>query len=379
MALAAWLACGLAVAGTLYQLLTAAVVIYPRHPRVRGDDEEGGESDGVTILKPLHGPEPRLLENLATFASQAYPGAVEIICGVQNPADPAIDAVTALRAAHPDADIALVVDSSAHGSNAKVSNLINMIRAAKHDLLVFSDSDMAAPPGYLAQVVETLLWPEVGAVTCFYTGRGDAGRWSRLAALAIDYGYLPSGLFASRLGLAQPCMGSTIVLSRETLAQVGGLARVADVLADDHALGVAVGTLGLQVAVAPVLLEHGCTETSLAALARHELRWNLTIFRLQPWGFTGLGLLNPLPVALVALLLGGFAPSGFAALAGAFVSRLIVAACIARLTGRRPASLWLLPVRDILSFGLFLATFFGQSVDWRGTRLDVSRDGRLRS
>lgn len=351
----------LAGAGTAYQLATA--VVARRRPAAL---PLLASEPAVTILKPLHGSEPRLATNLATFLAQDYGAEVQVVCGVQDPKDPAIDAVAGLP-------VDLVVDATRHGSNAKVSNLINMMAAAKHDVLVLSDSDMVAPSGYLSQVVATLAEPGVGVVTCFYTGRGDAGFWSRLAALAIEAGFLPSGLYASRLGLAQPCMGSTIALTRETLARIGGLDPVADVLADDYALGEAVVALGLRVAVAPPILVHACTEASLGELAAHELRWNITVFRVAPWGFAGLGLLNPVPVALLAVLA---APGpGAAMLVLALAARLVVAIAVVPLP--RAAPLWWQPLRDVLSFGLFLATFFGQSVDWRGARLRVSRDGRV--
>lgn len=346
----------LALAGCAYQLLTALTARAPRAAPPLA------EYPPVTILKPLHGAEPRLRDNLATFLAQDYPAPVQMVCGVQDAGDVAITAVAGLG-------IDLVVDSARHGSNAKVSNLINMMAAARHDVLVLSDSDMGVRPDYLAQVVAALQQPGVGAVTCFYGGRGDAGPWSRLAALGIDTGYLLSGLFAARFGLAQPCMGSTIALTRDTLARIGGLARVANVLADDHALGEAVRAFGLKVVVAPPVLTHAGAEANLAALAAHELRWNVTVFRLSPWGFAGLGLLNPLPVALLS-------GSGLV-VAAALASRLVVGLRVRAITGVSPAPLWWLPLRDILSYGLYVATFFRQSVDWRGARLSVTPGGGI--
>ncbi len=351
---------GLAAAGTIYQLLTAVVAGRPPAVPSALDSEPA-----VTILKPLHGAEPRLSENLATFLAQDYGGTVQVVCGVQDSADPAIAEVAGLA-------VDLVVDPVRHGANAKVCNLINMMAAARHEVLVLSDSDMVAGPDWLRQVIAALGEPGVGAVTCFYTGRGDAGFWSRLAALGIATGFLPSGLFAARLGLATPCMGSTIALTRDTLARIGGFADLADVLADDYALGEAVRGLGLRVVVAPPVLVHACTETSFAALAAHELRWNVTVFRLSPWGFTGLGLLNPVPVACLAVVAAPLA--GLAVLLAAVAARWIVAAAV---PGPRAAPALWLPLRDILSFGLFLAMFFRQSVDWRGARLGVTRGGRV--
>ena len=354
--IAATVVSALACAGVVYQLVTAVTA-----GRAAPAAAPSGVPPAVTVLKPLHGDEPRLADNLATFRHQDYPAPVQIVGGVQDADDAAI--------AVAGGALELVVDGTRHGRNAKISNLINMMAAAKHDVLVLSDSDMAVAPDYLRQVVAALQQPGVGAVTCFYCGRGDAGAWSRLAALGIDTGYLPSGLFATRLGLAQPCMGSTIALTRATLDRIGGFAQVADVLADDYALGEAVRGLGLRVAVAPPILVHACAEDSFAAVVAHELRWNVTIFRLQPLGFIGLALLNPLPIAL----LGGWWPMIVAALA----ARLAVALRVRRLAGGSPAPLWWLPARDLLGFALFVLTFARKSVDWRGARLGVTAAGGL--
>jgi len=328
----------------------------------------------VTLLKPLHGVEPELATNLAGFARQGYSGDQQIVFGVSAADDAALTTVTTLRATAPDADIAVVVDGERHGSNAKVSNLVNMMAAAKHDVLVVSDSDIAVGPDYLGRVVAALALPGVGAVTCLYHGRGDAGGWSRLAAQGISYGFLPSVVVGLRLGLAEPCMGSTIALTRATLDRIGGFAAFADILADDHAIGVAVRVPGLHVVVPAFTVAHGCVEPSLNDLIRHEVRWNVTIRRLDPWGYLGHGLVNPLPFALAATALHVAAWPLIAAAVGA---RILVAAAVDRATRTQPGPWRWLPARDILTFGLFIAGFLVQSVDWRGARLRVGRDGSI--
>ena len=133
----------------------------------------------VTILKPLHGAEPCLSRRLSSFCRQNYGASVQVICGVQDPGDPAV-AIARLLATSPAAPhFDLVVDTRAHGSNPKISNLINMLPAAQHDVLVMADSDMEVGPDYLARVVAELQQPGVGAVTCLYHGVPLSGRWSR--------------------------------------------------------------------------------------------------------------------------------------------------------------------------------------------------------
>ena len=328
----------------------------------------------VTLLKPLHGLEPQLAANLGGFVAQDYPGTQQIVFGVSDADDAALATVAGLRTGYPAADIETIVDGVRHGSNAKVSNLVNMMAAARHDVLVVSDSDIAVGPDYLGRVVAALALPGVGAVTCLYHGRGDAGGWSQLAAQGISYGFLPSVVVGLRLGLAEPCMGSTIALTRATLDGIGGFAAFADILADDHAIGVAVRVPGLHVAVPAFTVAHGCVEPSLPALLRHETRWNVTIRRLDPWGYVGHGLVNPLPFALAATAVH---PAAWPLIVGALAARAAVATAVDRATRTRAGPWWWLPARDVLTFGLFIAGFLVQSVDWRGSRLRVARDGSI--
>lgn len=332
-------------------------------------------AEPVTLLKPLHGPEPRLAANLATFLAQDWPASVQMVAGVADAADPAIAAAIALPQG-PWRAVTPVIDATAHGANAKIGNLVNMLPAAEHDLLVLSDSDMSVAPDYLARVAAALARPGVGAVTCLYRGRGDAGGWSTLAAAAVSYNFLPSVVVSLSLSDARVCMGSTIALRRETLDAIGGFRPFADVLADDHALGAAVRATGLTVAVPPLLLVHASTEPSLAALLRHELRWAATVRDVVSWPeYAGLLVTQPVAPALLACLV--LPRAGLAALAAALLVRLLLWRRVDRWAEARTAPLWMLPARDLLSFGVFLASFAVRRVDWRGARLTLTQRGRI--
>lgn len=355
----------LACAGIGYML--AAAIIVGRFGCLAGPAPVAAEP--VTLLKPLHGAEPRLAENLATFLDQEWSAPIEMVAGVQHADDPAIAVARALGPR-----IRPVIDATRHGANAKVGNLVNMMPAATHDLLILSDSDMAAPHDYLATIAGALAEPGVGAVTCLYRGRGDAGRWSMLCAGAISYGFLPAILFGRALGLAQPCMGSTIALRRQTLQQIGGFAAFANVLADDYAIGEAVRATGRSVVIPPLVLTHAFAERSFSALWRHELRWAATTRALAPLGYIGTVTLHPVPFALLAT---PFAPlAGLVTLALALGVRLLLKRRIDRLCGAPTMPDRWLPVRDCLSFVVFVASFFVRSVDWRGARLRMDADGR---
>ena len=191
----------------------------------------------VTVLKPLCGAEPGLEQALESLCGQCD-SSVQIVFGVQDPADPALPIARALAARYPALDIAIVVDSSRHGHSAKVSNLINMMRVARHDYLVLADSDVHVPAGYLAGVCAPLADPTVGIVTCPYRGRpgrssGAAGVCSELAALFINDWFMPSVRVASWLGSRAFAFGATIALRRAVLKDIG-LYSGATVLGSGH-------------------------------------------------------------------------------------------------------------------------------------------------
>ncbi|OQW46039.1 MAG: hypothetical protein A4S16_12235 [Proteobacteria bacterium SG_bin6] len=334
-----------------------------------------GRAEPVSLLKPLHGAEPQLRANLQSFLDQDWAAPITLVAGIQRESDPAAEAVAAL-ATGDDRRAVLVADARRHGANAKVGNLINMAPAADADLIVLSDSDIAAPRDYLSCIAGALATPGVGAVTCAYAGRGDGGFWSLLGAAMLSYQFLPSVLFADALGTGDACMGSTIALRREMLTRIGGFEAFADILADDHAIGAAVRAQGLQVALAPVIVTHGSVEPSLPALLRHELRWAATVRDLNPGRMLGMTLLHPLPFALAALALApGWATGALVALA--IGTRLTVAAVVDGLTGRKTAPWLLLPLRDLLTFGVHVSCFFVRRVEWQGARLAMREAGRI--
>lgn len=353
-------------------MLAAAIVLRSFFARSAGG---APRREAVTLLKPLHGDEPRLVDNLASFLDQYHGGPVQLLCGVQRADDPAIAAVEALRARHPDATIDLVVDPTVHGASGKISNLINMTVHAVHPIVILSDSDMIVAPDYLARILAALDVPGVGAVSCAFGGRGDAGFWSRLAAAGPSYQFLPGVVFAAATGLGRPCMGSTIALRRTTLDRIGGFAAFADILADDHAIGEAIHALGLRVAIPPMLVTHASVERGFGALWRHELRWGATVRGVVPAAYAGSIVGFPLPLALLGL---PYWPAAGAVLAtAALVVRLWIKRLVDRAAGVATAPAWLLPIRDCLSFAIFVASFFPRAVDWRGTRLGLDRGGRI--
>jgi ceramide glucosyltransferase len=345
--------------------------------RFAGRAPEGpADSPAVSILKPLCGEDPDLYENLASFCRQDYPR-WQVVFGVQDPRDPAIAVVRRLMAAFPTADLALVVESGRGRGNLKVANLLNMLPAARHDIIVVADSDMRVAPDYLAAITAPLLHAEVGLVTCLYRGVEADGTWSKLATLHINHGFVPQALVAESLGAQSGCFGATLALRRDTLAAIGGFAAVADALADDHALGAAVRQRGLRVVLSPYIVDNLMAEPSLAALFRHELRWARTIRAVAPAGFLGSVVTQPMVLALAALALGAWPLAGFAALGGTLLCRAAMVRMVDRALKLPPTLLWLVPFRDLLSFAVFVASFFTRTVAWRDRTFRIGRKGRL--
>jgi ceramide glucosyltransferase len=331
----------------------------------------------VTILKPLHGAEPCLSRRLSSFCRQDYGAPVQVICGVQDPADPAV-AIARLLAASPEAPrFDLVIDARAHGANPKISNLINMMAAAKHDVLVMADSDMEVGPDYLARIVAELQRPGVGAVTCVYHGVPLSGRWSTHAALGINSHFLPNVVTAVTLHLDRPCFGSTIAISRSLLSRIGGLSAFADQLADDYEIGEAVRAAGYEVAIPPFTLGHACFHERLRGLFARELRAARTVRGIAPLGYAGAFVTHPFPLALAGTLLGG--EYGLVVAAAALACRFALCICAERAFQLPRQPYWLIPSRDLLSFGVYVWSFFGMRVQWRGLRYRVAADGSLLS
>jgi ceramide glucosyltransferase len=357
--------------GCLLMLVEAALVVAFRGEKTADDAAQ----PPVTILKPLHGSEPGLEARLAAFCEQDYDGRVQILCGARDAAAPSIAAARATQRQHPDACIELQVDRRLHGSNRKVSNLINMMPRVRHDTIVLSDSDIVVRRDYLRSIAALLASPRTGAVTCLYHGIGNEGLWSRLSALAINSNFLPQAITAITLKLSKPCFGATVALERSMLERIGGFGRFADDLADDYALGMAVRAEGYDVATASFLVGHCCFEGSLRQLLRHQVRIARTIKSIDPIGYAGSIITHPLPLALLGMMSGSTAAALVAV--AALASRVAVCRCVERRFGLPRESLWLIPLQDVIAFGVYVASFFGATVYWRGAEYRVAADGTL--
>lgn len=331
----------------------------------------------VSLLKPLHGAYPGMGEVLEGYCDQDYPAATQIVFGVQDPGDPAIAVVEALKTRRPDADIALAVDSTQHGANRKVDNLIQIAALARHEVLVISDADIAVPRDYLRQVAGALDTEGVGAVSCFYVGEANTSPWSQIGAMGASYGFLPNAILGRTLGLAKPCFGSTIALSHTVLDEIGHLKAFSHHLADDYEIGRAVRRLGKAVNLPPMIVKHLFHEPSLASLFTHELRWARTVKQIDPAGYIGSLITNPLPLAMIATAALRFSPQSLALVMVILGVRIACKLAIDRKTGVPAGPWWLIPARDLLSVVVYGVSFTADTVGWQGRRYRVDRSGAI--
>jgi len=332
----------------------------------------------VTILRPLCGDEPLLEVALVSCCRQVYP-AFQIVFGVQDPSDVALAVVERVRARFHDCDIAVVVDSTPHGPNRKIGNLINMLPSARHQVIVISDSDLQLSPDYLERLLVELEKPGTGLVTALYAGFPLPGHgWlPRLGATQINHNFLP-GVLVSRMFGRQDCLGSTVMLRRETLEQTGGLGALASFLAEDNVLGQSVRNLGLRVGLADTVTAATVSESSFRALWLHELRWTRTIRSVAPLSLAASTIQYPLFWASIAAVLAGGALWSVALFAAGWMVRTISASQVDRtlrhLTGQPlvRVPLWLLPLRDMLSVAEIGTSYWIDDVVWRGHMLDAN-------
>lgn len=365
-----WACACLSFAGCGF-LLAAIMVV-----RWRSIEEAPQSSDApdVSVLKPLCGDERGLERRLASFENQRYRGAIQLVLGLHDRQDAAAPVAQRIVGDQPSRTAAMVIDGHCHGSNRKISNLLHCYAHADHDVIVMSDSDIEVGDDYVRRVVDALAPPGIGAVTCLYEGQGDT-LGGHFSAQAINAHFLPNVLVGLAFGAAKPCFGSTIALRRDTLERIGGLEAVANKLADDYAIGEAVRGLGLKVAVPPFAVRHACTESTLAAFAVHQLRVHRTIRRIDPLGYLGTVATNPFPLALFGCVAASQV-CGWLALA-ALACRFVLLRSVARRFAMAPQRFWLIPFCDTALFLIFLTSFCGSKVRWRGHHFGTRPDGTL--
>ena len=356
----------LAGCGFGYLLLTLWSI---RHWRGKEFAADLNFTPAVSILKPLKGADPEMYEGFRSHCLQDYPAEYEIIFGVNELSDPAAAEVERLKLEFPQRQIRLLVCAPLDGTNRKVTNLVQMVRQARYDYIVINDSDIRVPANYLRNVFSRFADPQVGMVTALYRGVPQRTIWSRVESLIIaDFaGGILSALVVDR-GI-KFALGSTLAISKKVLAEIGGLEPLSNFLADDYELGFRTFHAGYRVALAGIVVETFLPAYSFRPMYEHQLRWGRTMRDLRKSAYAGIIFTYGLPWAILAALLARFAPWSLALLALVTTARFLSTYAFARwvvLDEHCRRNLWLVPLRDFVGVIVFLSSFLGNTVTWRG-------------
>ena len=337
----------------------------------------------ITVLKPICGDEPRLREALLSFCTQDFPAALQIIFGVRSPTDSALPIARELKAQHPHLDIEIVVDPRVYGPNFKASNVINMMRLAKHDVIVVSDSDIIVGPDSLRQIAARFAASDVSIVSCLYRGAPvDAENWvSQLGSLYIDAYYLPAAAVDGVTFGVTNCYSPLLALRREFVAAgLDNFRALANTIGDDAHIGRIAMAQGRKIELAPFVVLTTIPETRLEQLLRHELRWQRTTRALRPVGHVAMIFTHALPIALLTVLLHPGAATALLFGSIAALRALLLATVEARLgrasTARAPTP-WFLMLREFLYFGVWVWSFANRNILYRGRKLRIRPGARI--
>lgn len=357
-------------AATAYALL-ALVALF----RARGRSLAAGTTFApVSVLKPLHGAEPLLYENLRSFCLQDYP-TFQLLFGVRDVADPALAVARRLQAEFAQLDIVVVVDARLYGTNHKVSNLTNLLHHARHPWLVIADSDIRVGRDYLERVCAPLAQPDIGVVTCLYRGRAIGGLWSRLGVLFIDEWFVPAVHIAQLFGSHAFGFGATLALRRETLDAIGGFQSITNELADDYRLAERTRDAGLVTQLSDYVVQTDVAERKPRQMLARELRWMRTIRMLNPAGYAFMFVSFGPAVATLGAFLAGWTNAALVLLAVTCVARAALHFAMAeRISGwlwRASCTLPLVVLRDVLNAMVWGGAFASRRVAWAGRELNL--------
>jgi len=364
-----WLAAPALAAAAYYLLVLVAAY---RWQRTTQPAMPAPQALPVSILKPVYGRDPRFYEAIVSHAAQDYPE-FEILFGVINIDDPAVADMERLQREFPQRSISIYVVST-NAPNAKVGVLSELARHARHPILLVNDSDILVEPGYLRSVTAPLGDPEVGLVTCLYRAAADS--WAaRAEALAVATDFAASVLVARLVGVVEFGLGATMVFRAEGLQKIGGFAAISDFLADDYQLSRQFVRHGYRVEFAPVIVETNLGRESFAQSWQHQLRWSRTIRVSRPGGYYGSIVTHATLWSVVAFAANQWW-AGALALGMRVAAGIVVGAWILKDRHVVP-NFWLIPIRDLFGFAVWMCGTFGDRVMWRGRNLRITPDGRI--
>ncbi len=343
---------------------------------------DSAELPSVTLLKPLCGMEPNLEVHLETFFRQQYPS-FEIIFGARRDDDPALEVVRRISRKYPLVPVKIVTTGEPRHPNAKVCSLVQMYTSAAHDYLIISDSDVKVTPNYIAEVVRPLLQPENGLVTCLYRGVPTGGFWSQLEALGMSVEMTSGAIVANLIEGMKFALGPTMAVRRDALDAVGGFEPLADYCADDYVLGREVADSGRQVVMSQHVIDHVVINRRFECSMRHQMRWMKSTRFSRRAGHAGTVLTFSMPFGVLALVAAGALHHwtlGIGLFAAAYLNRVVMAVVAGWGVVRDPQAFrlaWLYPVRALMGFVFWCASYSGREIEWRGDWYRLEPGGRM--
>jgi ceramide glucosyltransferase len=336
----------------------------------------------VTILKPLHGMEAELEQNLASFFEQDYPN-YEIIFGARDGENPALKIAEQVRARYPRVKSQVVLSGPPTWPNAKVFSLHKMIALSTHSYFVISDSDVRVAPDFLRNTIPPLLNPQVGLVTCMYRGVPASDFWSSLEAMGLSVEMSSGVMVADMLEGMRFALGPAMTARRDAIDAIGGIVATADYYSDDFELGNRIWAKGYKVVLSHHVVKNVLTPRSPLRTLGDQLRWMKSTRYSRPVGHLGTGLTFAMPFGVLGFIaaagLGHWA-LGLALLAAAFVNRMILSVAVGWGITKDPRSgalCWLYPLRDLAGFFIWLGSYTSRRFYWRGETYVFGKGGRI--
>jgi len=383
---------GLGVFGLITSTVFAGMVLvavagYLRERRaMAATPAEGGYTPPLSLLKPLAGAEPGLEAHLASFFEQDYPE-YEILFCTRSPDDLGLEIARRVAAKYPHIPVKFL---STGGwppyINAKAASMELMEAAASHDILVISDSDVRVTPEYLRAVAAPFADEGVGGMCCPYRGvAGQGGLWARLEAVGMSVEMTSGVLVARMMEGMQFTLGPTMAFRRETIRRMGGFKVTADYCADDFILGNETHKLGQTVVLSHHAIDHMVLNSRFADSMKHQIRWMKSTRFSRPKGHFGTALTFAMPFALLAWAGAAWLHDpwfGLALFAWGVATRLALSIAVGRKVVRDPSWFGLIvlyPIRDLMGFFFWLASYWGRTILWRGHIYELLPGGRMRA
>ena len=333
----------------------------------------------VSVLKPVHGVEAQLKENIESFFRQDYP-AYEIIFAADEGDDAALPIIREVSARYPHIPSRILINGKPPWPNPPAYSFFRMTQIAAHDIFVTSDSDVEVAPTYLREVVTPLLDRKVGMVTCLYRGKNAAGFWSGLTAIGMSVEMTAGVLVANMLEGMKFGLGPTIAVKKEAVARIGGYEVLGDYFANDFMIGNLIDKAGYTVVLSQHPIDHVVNQKSFQKMWENQLRWGKSTRYSRPKGHFGSGLIFAIPFGLLGLIaaLALHKPIlGVALFAAAFLNRVLESWLVGWGIVRDPVALkkfWLYPIRDLLGFIVWVASYTGAKSVWRDSRYELQGD-----